>query len=56
MSPRDEQPETEPVNTGGIEKSTSGPPPPPKPLSPETIQRILKAVEEHKKESGEEVA
>ncbi len=55
MSSHDEPPETKVLNTGGVAKSTSDPPQPPKPLSSEIIQRILKVVEEHK-ESSKEVA
>ncbi len=55
MSPHDEPLDTKAFNTGGVAKSTSGPPQPPKPLSPETIRRILEVVEEHNEESNKEV-
>jgi hypothetical protein len=56
MSPHDEPPDTKSFNTGGVAKSTSGPPQPPKPLSSETIKKILEVVEEHSRESNKEVA
>ncbi len=54
MNPQDERPETRAFNTGGLAKAQPNPPPPPTPLTPETIQRILEVIAEHKKATQQE--